>query len=141
MTTCFRESVGQMLSAWKIKRSMKPGSSMALPPVAEERPLSSEEEKRIRFWVLFWVRIFLFWKPGICFYRSYTLASVLRKRGVPLILNFGCRNWAETEGRVRAHCWLTLNDEPFEEKDNPKLTYSAQWTSSPENGIRYWIKP
>src|SRR4030042_5616964 len=72
-----------------------------------------------------------------CFYRSYTRAVVLRKLGVPAILNFGLRNLgAQATARTTGHCWVTIDDCPLLERD-PCETYPVLLSEPPE-GCRHW---
>ncbi len=72
-----------------------------------------------------------------CFYRSYSRAIVLRKLGVPAVLNIGLRNLDPLPAsRVRGHCWVTLSDEPLLERKVPEK-YPILLAETP-TGVRYW---
>ena len=110
-----------------------------IPPVISSPALTNEDLKQIVFSVRLIVFCFLFWKPGRCVYRSVALASVLRRRGVPLTLNFGWRKISEKGDKVKAHCWLDLNGKRFAEKGNPNLSYPIL-LGRYKKYANYWIK-
>lgn len=74
-----------------------------------------------------------------CFYRSYPLAVVLRKRGVPVQLNIGLMG-LQPQQRLRGHCWLSLHGtvinepEPFSSAAYPELLGDNGF------GVCYWVK-
>jgi hypothetical protein len=82
------------------------------------------------------VNVALFWKPGKCFYRSYCRAYVLRKRGLPLLFNFGMQIKGNT--KVKVHCWLTLDGKPFMEKNNSPAIFPVNMGSH-KGQISYWM--
>lgn len=83
------------------------------------------------------VNVALFWKAGKCFYRSYSRAYVLRRRGVPLLFNFGVR--IKSPAKTQGHCWLTLDGQPFLEKDDP-LTKFTMKMGNYKGQVYYWIE-
>ena len=72
-----------------------------------------------------------------CFFRAFIMASVLRKWGIPVVMNVGLRN-LKTFKRTDGHCWLTLDGLPFAETNNPEQIYPFEMGSG-TNGVRYWI--
>ncbi|MCK4911362.1 MAG: lasso peptide biosynthesis protein [Thermodesulfovibrionales bacterium] len=74
----------------------------------------------------------------ICYYRSYVLAVILREKGLPVVLNVGGRAlWSPV--RMKAHCWLTLDEERVYEKDNSFDLYPLEMGYNSDRSIRYWI--
>lgn len=132
--TC--ETLHALAKAWEF-RFWKRKGMVTLPPKGEDCSLSDTIIRRISLWIDLVVGILLFWKPGRCFYRSYALAVVLRKRGIPLILNFGYRNLGG-RGRIRAHCWVTFKGSPFAEKTNPLDAYPIKMGET-EGHVTYWL--
>jgi hypothetical protein len=102
-----------------------------LPPIG----LPSGPVHGIVAWVDSLVNMALFWKGGKCFYRSYSRAYVLRRRGVPLLFNFGVR--IRSHARAQAHCWLTLDGQPFFEKDDPRMKFTVNMGNY-KGQIYYW---
>lgn len=76
----------------------------------------------------------------LCFYRSFTLASMLRKRGIPAVMNVGGRGLGLNEAK-KAHCWLTLDDKLFHEQENALELYPLEMGYNQDRSIRYWIGP
>ena len=72
-----------------------------------------------------------------CFFRSYIMASVLRRMGIPIQINVGLKN-LNGFYRSNGHCWLSLNGFPFAEKNDPIDKYPFKITDS-DNGISYWV--
>lgn len=88
-------------------------------------------------WVDAIVGALLFWRPGCCFYRAYTIVCVLRRHGIPATLNFGYRNLADPRYRG-AHCWVTLSGALLAEPDATRETYSVRLGEG-EAGIVFWV--
>lgn len=72
-----------------------------------------------------------------CFFRAFIMASVLRKWGIPVVMNVGLRN-LRTFKRTDGHCWLTLDGLPFAETNDPEQIYPFEMGSG-TNGVRYWV--
>ena len=133
--------IGEVLAAFRKAyrlRHEKEAVNSVLPPVASSPRLSQASIDRIFFRAKIIVSLFLFWKPGRCVYRAVALASVLRKRGLPLALNFGWKYQDESHDNIKAHCWLDLNGEPFAEKSNPFPNYPNR-VGSFQNDAHYWV--
>jgi hypothetical protein len=75
----------------------------------------------------------------ICFYRSYVLAQILRKRGLPVVMNIGLGNFG-ADSPVRGHCWLTLDGENFFESSETETLYPVYLGKRPGD-IAFWVKP
>ena len=75
-----------------------------------------------------------------CFYRSVILAVLFRKKGVPLVVNIGGRSLGSSV-RMKAHSWLTLNEEPFSEQPNSLTIYPFDMGYNADRSIRYWVGP
>jgi hypothetical protein len=111
-----------------------------LPPCGRERREAERSQRDIGRVVRLVDRLQRVMVPRTrhrCFYRSYSRAVVLRKLGIPAVLNVGLRNLgARTTSRVRGHCWVTLGDEPlFEWRVWEK--YPVLLAETPM-GVRYW---
>ena len=133
------EIVGSLLTARRIRRGKKE-IGMILPPVAEiSRPPAAvirNLSRRVRLTVF----LLLFWKRDRCFYRSYAMAVILRKKGVPVELHLGCWiDWRNT-GWASGHCWLTLDSLLFEERVDPRGDFPVALSCS-EGPIHYWVGP
>ena len=83
---------------------------------------------------------FMWFNRHLCFYRSIVLASILRKRGIPVVMNVGGRGLGLNEVR-KAHCWLTLDNMLFHEKENALELYPLEMGYNQDRSIRYWIGP
>ena len=114
--TVVGETIGALVTAFRI-RALGRDFISSMPTTAEKVP-AGLPVSRIVSHVDTVVCVLLFWKPGKCFYRSYALATILRKRGLPLVFNFGAIDGDNKEG-LRAHCWLSLDGQPFAEKGDP----------------------
>lgn len=75
-----------------------------------------------------------------CFYRSLTLATLLRKQGIPLLINVGGRNLTSA-ARMKAHSWLSLDGKPFHERtDQEEMNrYVYPMGTSANGSVRYWF--
>jgi hypothetical protein len=129
------ETLYSLLCALVI-RILKRDIVCALPPVRNVYG-NEPQLKMIVSMVERLIKLLLFWKPGTCFYRSYALAYVLRKRGIPLNLNFGTDN-LDGKSKMHAHCWLTLGGNPFAEETDPQLNYPINMGNYEEE-IYYWL--
>jgi hypothetical protein len=109
-----REALRALAVAWWIRTARRP-EVLRLPPTAPRRAWTDEATPAVVAWVDALVRVLVAWKRARCFYRSYALACVGRRGGVPLLLNLGYRGLGGP-GRPVAHCWLTLEGELFAER-------------------------
>ena len=119
-------------------RFSKNSGRIFLTPVNSTVKLTTQKINQIVTLVDTVLFIVMFWKPGRCFYRSYAIAHILRQYGVPLKINLGWENIHEFKGKARAHCWLTLNDMPFAEKNNPFDRFPSKFENHNED-IQYWL--
>jgi len=123
--------------AWQV-RLLKKSEATLLPPVASTTTISDLTRDRTAGLVKFLIYCIFFWKPGRCFYRSYAMAYVLRKRGIPMILNLGCKNYSEQNGKAKAHCWLTLEGKPYAEKGDPCTKFFLPMGQI-DGQVHYWL--
>lgn len=128
-----------LIRSWFVRRRLGK-APLKLPPVAATVPPDDrciEQQVRLADGII----KRLTEKGGhYCFYRSVTLATLLRKQGIPLVVNMGARSvYART--RMKAHGWLTLNDKPFYEQPNAIDLYPVDMGFNRERSIRYWIGP
>lgn len=126
-----------LVKAFKIRHS-KAAGSFSLPSADTEVPASESKIKKIVFLADIVIFVFMFWKPGKCFYRSYALATLLRMWGMTLVINFGCENLYESNGKPLAHCWLTHNGVLFSEKTDPYQRFPIEIESKNQD-IKYWL--
>ena len=65
------------------------------------------------------------WTGRKCFFRAYILGALLRRRGVPAVLNIGLRRPAPEESNrcVDGHCWVSVAGAVLAECGHPELTY------------------
>ena len=120
-------------------RTSKAQSGVRLPPV-EKQMISLHKADKIVHWFDIIASTLMPHNQHICFYRSFTLASLLRKRGIPVIMNVGGRGLGLNEVR-KAHCWLTLDDQLYHEKENALALYPLEMGYNQNRSIRYWIGP
>ena len=74
-----------------------------------------------------------------CFYRAYAMANILRKKGLPVSFNIGLRNLSPADA-TRGHCWLSLNGQPFYEKNLDAVAiYADVLMGKTTQDICYWI--
>ncbi len=70
-----------------------------------------------------------------CLFQSYVRGVVLRHGGCPVDLNIGMRNMGSAS--VYGHCWLTLDDVPYHEKEAVETVYPFSLGRS-KTGIQFW---
>lgn len=63
---------------------------------------------------------------GPCLPRSLTLFYFAHRAGLPVQLQCGVRR---VGGRLQGHAWLSLNGEPFLEKQDPRQSYAVTFSS------------
>jgi hypothetical protein len=128
-----------LVRAWAIRlgRTM---AGVRLPPVRDDRLLS---ESDIAFILRVAAGLMKFGAARTgrkCFIRSYILATVLRRWGLPVSINVGLRNLNGT-GQTEGHCWLTTPEGAlFAEPADPLQEYPVFMGDGPP-GIRYWVGP
>jgi hypothetical protein len=121
-------------------RVLHKGEEFSLPHCDRSRLPTYPNIHRIAAFIDFTLYLLLFWKPGRCFYRSFVLATLLRRRGLPLELNFGLRQQGRGKWTPQAHCWLTLNGELYREKGDPSESYPVPLGNRCDI-IKYWYRP
>jgi hypothetical protein len=81
--------------------------------------------------------VVLFWKlDKRCFYRSFALATLLRRRGLPAGIEFGLR--LAGNRRKQCHCWVAIGDRIVGEATDPRRLFplpAGQWGDN----VRYWL--
>jgi hypothetical protein len=133
------EIIFTLIKAWKIRRSKVEGA-VSLPPVRIPVKTDEKMSNKIVEWFDFILSIVLLKTDHLCFYRSYGLAIILRKRGVPVVMNIGGRSLSSPEN-MKAHSWLTLFEKPFHEKPNSIQLYPHNMGFNKERAVNYWIGP
>jgi hypothetical protein len=109
---------------------------LTLPSIEGPITLSEATVKQMAHWIFLVVNILVFWRWGKCFYRAFVTASILRQWNVPLVLNMGVSDPFALKW-VRAHCWLSLNDELVQEPITTKMKYPIL-LGQVEGQINYW---
>ncbi|MHB8844963.1 MAG: lasso peptide biosynthesis B2 protein [Nitrospirota bacterium] len=127
--------IGQV---WLIRRNLgrKP---LVLPAVDAERTIDNASISVIVRRVDRLLSALLHKNSHHCFYRSVILAKLLRRNGVPLVVNIGGRSLSSPS--MKAHSWLTLDDKPFHEQPNSLSIYPFDMGYNADRSIRYWIGP
>ena len=111
---------------------------LTLPEINKHRKLSSEIIHESMQWAKRWVNLFSIKSHHGCYYRSFALACILRRRGIPVSLNIGLRNLRSQE-KNRGHCWLTLKGNPVFESDAEALRLYPHLLKQGQSEIYYWI--
>lgn len=73
-----------------------------------------------------------------CFFRAFTAAYVLRKKGFAVTLNMGLHHLNKKDHKVRGHCWLSWEGQPVVETNDPRVRYH-QFLGTGQNGVCYWL--
>jgi len=128
-----------LIKAVKTRRSKIEGA-ISLPPVSTHTKINDKMSNKIVKWFDFILKIVILKTDYLCFYRSYGLALVLRKRGVPVVMNVGGHSLSSPEN-MKAHSWLTLFKQPFYEKTNSIQLYPYDMGFNKERNVNYWIGP
>ena len=130
---------------WLLIRSLgvrisKAKSGVKLPPVANRQIITRRRGDGMVTWFDTLASALLWYNRHLCFYRSFVLAALLRKRGLPVVMNVGGRGLGMNEAR-KAHCWLTLEGHLFHEKENALELYPLEMGYNRDRSIRYWVGP
>ena len=128
-----------MLQARHIRTS-KVRNGLSLPVVPMLCRLNLQTAGKIVDWFDMLMSLFMWQNKHICFYRSYGLATMLRKRGLAVVMNVGGRGLTTKEAQ-KAHCWLTIDGQLFHEKENALKLYPIDMGYNRTKTIRYWIGP
>lgn len=133
------EIIYTLIRAFKIRRSRVEGA-VSLPSLAIPAKINEKMSNKIVKWFDFILSIVLLKTEHLCFYRSYGIATILRKRGVPVVMNIGGRSLSSSEN-MKAHAWLTLFEKPFHEKPNSIKLYPYDMGYNKKRAVNYWIGP
>ena len=124
-----------LLIAWwiKFRNTMQ---NVKFPNTVESKNKLAKKRDRVISCADFFVKYGTFNTGRKCFFRSYIMGYLLRKEGFPVIMNIGVSSNKNIR-KVRGHCWLTLNDQPFAERRDPSSVFPVDMGYG-QNGIRYW---
>jgi len=113
---------------------------MRLPPLSSGPPLPDNELLQLGCRLQRLITMLLFWHPGPCFYRAYTILYVLRRLGADVEIHFGMvAPHMNRKRQIKAHCWLTRDGNLFlEDTDVPTLYPTL--LGRHESGISYWCQ-
>ena len=128
-----------MLQARRIRAS-KARNGVSLPVVSASGRMNPQKADKVVHWFDTLMSLFMWRNKHICFYRSYGLATMLRKRGLAVVMNVGGRGLSTREAQ-KAHCWLTIDEQLFHEKENALQLYPIDMGYNRKKSIRYWIGP
>ncbi len=137
--TMWFQCAGALIKAMTIRL----GRTMAhvrLPPDPPQNLLSEADIAFILSVTAGLVRIGAARTGRKCFVRSYILATVLRKWGVPVVINVGLKN-LNGNSRTEGHCWLTTPEGAlFAEPTDPQQEYPV-FMGNGAADVRYWVGP
>ena len=132
-----REALRDIGRAWWQTRILRRSDVAALLPgaAAGAVPACAPEDLWRRVDRI--VRRTIFWKGDkYCFYRSFAVAAMLRRRGVPARLDFGLRL---SGGRRRqCHCWVSVGGRPLCEAADPNRNFPVD-VGGRGSDVRYWL--
>lgn len=113
------------------------GTALFLPPVAAVQA-SLQEQNRLISRVNRLTTLFAGKSRHACFYRSYPLAVLLRKKGVAVQLNVGLMGLGPHQ-ELRGHCWLSTNGKVFNELEAASSRSYPDFLGQGGEGILYWV--
>lgn len=119
-------------------RNFTQNRRLKLPPINHNDKYHTQEIENIRLWIEKVIKVLMFWKSARCFYRSYTLACLLREKGMIIILNIGLDEFLRSGSPAKAHCWLTYNNQIYNESENVCFRFPNK-IGECVGGIQYWI--
>jgi hypothetical protein len=132
-------TVGSLSRAWII-RVLRRTERLRLPNVQIGQGWIHEEGnlERVVKWVDLLCLVLVPFTRHRCFYQSYARAVVLRRLGIPVVLNIGLRNIAHgaAEVDVKGHCWTTLEGRCLLERD-VQFKYDF-FLAKTADGLSYW---
>ena len=102
-----------------VLRRLRGDRALRLPPVAPMR-ISPEQQAELAHRCNRLTHLLARSSRHFCWYRSYPLAVLLRKRGVPVQLNIGLMGLNQ---RTRGHCWLSLDGRVINEPGDLSAAY------------------
>ena len=121
-------------------RASKARNGVNLPAVHGSCQMNVQTVVKIVDWFDGILGLIMRHNKHICFYRSYGLATILRKRGLGVVMNLGGRGLSAKIAQ-KAHCWLTIDEELFHEQENALQLYPFDMGYNRMKSIRYWIGP
>ena len=130
-----RQAIAGLVKAWAVK-TRKQIPDDPLPLVDEGRSIDDRDISFVIRTSDLLVRFGALRTGRKCFFRSFIIASVLRRWGIPVEINFGLRNIGQNR-RETGHCWLTLDGRPYAEKSQVQDLYPIAFGAAP-NGVSYW---
>ncbi len=81
------------------------------------------------------IKVLIFWRRKLCFYRSFCLMYTLRQTGLPVMINFG---FYPLQKDSRMHCWLTLKDQLFLEDPETAEDFPTHIGTTTDGQTHYW---
>lgn len=125
-----------LLQAWNIKIRRKMSNVQFPPPSNKLNALSINDIDYLTKCTDYLVYYGAIRTGRKCFFRAYILGSVLRKWGLPVVMNVGLYDLVGGCKR-HGHCWLTLNGHILAESSTKVVIYKTKLGSG-GNGICYW---
>ncbi|NLZ17785.1 MAG: lasso peptide biosynthesis B2 protein [Desulfobulbaceae bacterium] len=113
------------------------GTALRLPPVATVQA-SLEEQNKLVARVNRLTTLLAGKSRHACFYRSYPLAVLLRKKGVPVQLNIGLMGLGPHQ-ELRGHCWLSAKGKVFNELEAASSLSYPEFLGQGGEGVLYWV--
>ena len=133
----FFHCLGAFLEAWRIK-CIGGLSGIALPDVLEGEKQLGTEIPFLLACTHSMVRLASAWSGRKCFFRSYIIASVLRRYGQEVELNIGMRNLGAA-AVTAGHCWVSMPDGGLLDESGTLPAEYPVFMARSRNGIRYWV--
>ena len=112
------------------------GGQIDLPPVDRREVLDGRDLEQAVWWMDILSKAVLFWTPRRCFLRSFAMASILRRSGVPVLLHIGVAD-SRHQRRIGGHAWISLRGTALAEKSDPWLRYPTE-LGSHHDAVFYW---
>ncbi len=124
-----------LLRAWYIKDRLQ-SLQIALPDPGFPVKISEKGADKVARWVTGILESLPFRTGHFCFYRSIVLVYIIRRLGVPAVLNIGLTNFG-ARSKTRGHCWLTIDRRLLFEKVDTGNLYPFEMGYN-KTGICYW---
>lgn len=122
--------------AWIIKSGRQMGR-VRLPAVARVRGVSDGEVTYVVACASALTKYGAIRTARKCFFRAFIIAVVLRKWGVPAVLNVGLRNLGAGR-KSSGHCWASEGGLPIAEDRDPRSDYPIR-LGVDVRGVLYWV--
>ncbi len=136
--TITRLFVGGFFQSIQYRLITKGKSGLQLPDVRSHVLITEVETYTLGRKMKRVIDLLLFWNPGPCFYRSFTILYVLRALGIRIDLHFGLLEpFLEKRKDIKAHCWLSINGELFLENRDVLSRYPT-FLGKNTTGVWYW---